>query len=142
MKPKILLLEDDYIQRRNISDAVGQEFNTAVATKSTESEFRADFEQIALDPPEIAILDVMVRWTNPSRNQEALPEEAKQPEVAGLRCADMLRQDPRTQDVKVILYSVIKHEEMGRPIPSGVTAVIKETGFDDLFEKIRNAGLS
>ena len=140
MKLRVLLLEDDYLQRRNICEALETESEAEVQTKSTESEFRKDFEQIAMNPPDVAVLDLMVRWANPTREWDNEPDQmSRSPEIAGLRCADLLRNDPRTQKVKVILYSVLGSEDIGAKFPEGVTSVVKETDFRDLLEAVANA---
>jgi DNA-binding NarL/FixJ family response regulator len=132
MKPKVLLLEDDYLQRRDIQAMLEEEFSASMRAKSSESEFRGSFEEICEEPPDIAILDVMVRWASPSREAIEIPEFAKHPEVAGLRCAELLREDPRTAGVKVILYSVLSKEDFGdAAIPEGVSIMVKEQNFED-----------
>ena len=137
-KFKLLLLEDDYLQRTDIRKTLEERFDVEVNAKSTESEFVRDFEQIATNPPHAAILDVMVRWTNPSRDAGPEPENAIHPEIAGLRCAERLRNDPRTQRVNVILYSVLGPEDReDAPIPDGVVSVVKESDFENLFEILR-----
>ena len=140
MKLRVLLLEDDYLQRGAISNALEAKLQAEVQAKSTESEFRRDFDQIAANPPQVAVLDVMVRWANPTRDAEPEPIEIpKTPEIAGLRCAQLLRDDPRTQRVKVILYSVLGPEDIGAKFPEGVTSVVKETDFRALLEAVSNA---
>ncbi len=139
-KFKVLLLEDDYLQRTDIRDALEGRFGAEVVAKSTELEFQNDFEQIAENPPEVAILDVMVRWTNPTRDSQFDPEIATHPEVAGLRCAEMLGTDPRTRQVKIILYSVLGQEERGE-FSSTVKAasLVKEMDLENLLQAVREA---
>ncbi len=140
MKLRVLLLEDDYLQRGAISNALEAKLKAEVQAKSTESEFRRDFDQIAANPPQVAVLDVMVRWANPTRDVESEPIEIpKTPEIAGLRCAELLRDDPRTQRVKVILYSVLGPEDIGEQFPGGVTSVVKQTDFSGLLEAVAKA---
>jgi CheY-like chemotaxis protein len=142
MSLRVLLLEDDAQQRRDLEHLLEHEFHAKVESRATESEFRDAFEKIAANPPDLAVLDVMVRWTNPTRESISLPDEAQKPETAGLRCAQMLRESERTKDVKVILYSVLPKEHLGeRNIPAGVDAVVKETDFEDLLSKISELDL-
>ena len=138
MKLRVLLLEDDHLQRGAITNALEAELKADVQAKSTESEFHRDFEQIATNPPQVAVLDVMVRWANPTRDAESEPIEIpKTPEIAGLRCAQLLRNDPRTQSVRVIVYSVLGEEDIkGTTIPEGVYSVVKMTDFKALIDII------
>ena len=139
MKLRVLLLEDDHLQRKDVQQALEKGLGAAVETKTTESEFRRDFEEIASNPPDVAVLDVMVRWANPSRDMPAAPQEVTDnPEKAGIRCARELRDDARTKAVKVILYSVLGNEDMGdEPLPDDVIGVVKETDFANLLEKVK-----
>jgi DNA-binding NarL/FixJ family response regulator len=98
MKLRILLLEDDHMQREDIRQALIQELGAQVETKTTESEFRQDFEAITANPPDVAVLDVMVRWAGPSRVMPVAPDEVtRNPEQAGLRCARLLRSFAATE---------------------------------------------
>jgi hypothetical protein len=87
----------------------------------------------------VAVLDVMLRWANPSRDMPAAPEEVTDnPQRAGIRCAQQLRDDARTKAVKVILYSVLGKEDMGdAPLPDYVISVVKETDCENLLEKLK-----
>src|ERR1035437_5648559 len=107
MKLRILLVEDDFLQRDSIRKALEQNFEGAVVdSRASESEFLRDFEAIASSPPDIAVIDVMLRWTNPSRDAPNPPTEPWDPQRAGLRCAQRLHDDGRTSGAKIILYTV------------------------------------
>jgi CheY-like chemotaxis protein len=139
MPLNILLVEDDHIQRDDIRSAIEQEMQGTVTMLSCEWDFLRKFEEIAANPPDLAVLDVMLRWQTPSRNPD--PEPAGNPrESAGLRCATRLRSDERTQGVKVILYSVFPRESLaGLAVPDGVVWVVKEPDCENLMEAIRQA---
>ena len=140
MKLKVLLLEDDHSQRQDIRDMLEEEFHASVEVRSSEWEFLSKWDQMLKEPPDFAILDVMVCWAKPTREQTETPEEAKHPDTAGLRCAQKIRSTPETGNVKVILYSVLSQEEdFGMPVPEGVDVVVKEADFEDLIEAIRNS---
>ena len=137
MKLRVLLVEDDHIQRANARQAIESAFDAEVETKSTESEFQRDFEAIASNPPHIAVLDIMLRWANPVLDMQPAPSEVtSQPQHAGLRCASLLK-DPRTSAVKVILYSVLSSDDLGVRPPEGADWIIKDLDFQNLIESIR-----
>jgi CheY-like chemotaxis protein len=139
MLPKILLLEDDHIQRDMIRDVLQKELRAEVICKNSESEFRRDLEQIAAHPPQAAILDCMVRWANPSREMPVRPPEVpNDPQNAGLRCGDLLRKDPRTSRVKIILYSVFSKADFDRSLLTGEeVCLVKEPDYRQLVEAVK-----
>jgi CheY-like chemotaxis protein len=70
-------------------------------------------ELIASDPPDVIVLDVMLRWTDasPVLSQE-LPVEVKQQGfyVAGFRCVGYLKRNPRTAAIPYVLYTGLGQE--------------------------------
>lgn len=138
MKLRILLLEDDHMQSEDIRHALVKALGAQVETKTTESEFRHDFDVIASNPPDVAVLDVMVRWASPSRNMPAAPDEVtRYPEMAGLRCARLLREAASTKAIKVILYSVLPKEEIGEDELPGTTYLVKEADWQSLVDEVK-----
>jgi hypothetical protein len=51
MRLRVLLLEDDHLQRKDVQQALEKGLEAEVETKTTESEFHRDFEKIASNPP-------------------------------------------------------------------------------------------
>jgi DNA-binding NarL/FixJ family response regulator len=138
MKLRVLLLEDDHMQREDIRQALIQELGAQVETKTTESECRNDFDVIAANPPDVAVLDVMVRWAGPSRNMPVAPDEVtRNPEQAGLRCARLLREATSTKAVKIILYSVLPKEEIGEDELPGTAYLVKEPDWQNLLDAVK-----
>jgi CheY-like chemotaxis protein len=139
MKLRILLVEDDFLQCDSIRKALEQNFaGAAVDTKPSESEFLGDFEAIASNPPDIAVIDVMLRWANPSRDASKPPAKPWEPQRAGLRCAQRLHDDGRTSGAKIILYTVFKKENMDdvRP-PEGAIWLSKELSLQELIDTVK-----
>ncbi len=138
MKLKVLLLEDDHIQRANVRQAIEDAIEAEVFTKNTEWEFKRDFELIATNPPQVAVLDIMLRWANPAPEIPKAPDEVtSHPELAGLRCASLLLGDRRTQDVKVILYSVLAKDDLSEAPPPGADCLVKELDYQNLVDKLK-----
>jgi DNA-binding NarL/FixJ family response regulator len=138
MKLRILLLEDDHMQREDIRQALVKELGAQVEIKTTESEFRRNFEVIAANPPDVAVLDVMVRWATPSHDMPAAPDEVtRNPEKAGLRCARLLREAASTKAVKIILYSVLPKEEIGEDDLPGTAYLVKESDWQNLVDEVK-----
>jgi len=136
---KILLVEDDHVQRSYVKQALADSLGADVATKTCESEFVRDFDLIASDPPDVAVLDIMLRWASPSRHGATPPADST-PYHAGLRCAQKLVNDPRTQSVKVILYSVLPKEDIPDfSLPETAVFVVKESDCQNLIDAVKRA---
>ena len=130
---QILLVEDDHLQTKDLRLALERELKAEVRALSTESAFRLELETIAANPPDFAILDRMLRWANPARDMPSPPDDSRDPGEAGVRCGRILRSDPRTEKVRILLYSVLGDEgDTG-----GFDCVVKETEFQNLIGRIR-----
>jgi DNA-binding NarL/FixJ family response regulator len=133
---KILLVEDDHLQCSYIRQALADSFDAIVETKTCELEFQRDFEAIAADSPDVAVLDIMLRWASPSRGGSEPPTET--PYHAGLRCARKLAADLRTQGVKIVLYSVLPKEEFPNSmLPDRAVFVVKEPDCQNLIDTVK-----
>ena len=133
---RILLVEDDWTQEESIRRAVAQAFpQVTLESISTELEFRNRIDQIAADPPNLAIFDIMIRWTDPSPDLDdtALPPEFTRRD-AGLRCHRLLSEHaPR---VRTLLYSILDREDVGRDFPANVCHLRKGDRLEPLINKI------
>ena len=132
-KPTILLVEDDHFQRKDVRIALEGGLKADVRTVSTEFEFLDQFDMIACNPPDIAVVDRMLRWANAAPDMPPPPEGLR--EDAGLRCVQKLRRDARTNKVKIVLYSVLGDEESGAY--ADYPQVVKEPDCQSLIDKIK-----
>jgi DNA-binding NarL/FixJ family response regulator len=139
MKLRILLVEDDHMQRKSIQEALEEKLEgVEVETKASEWEFRRDFEAIASTPPKFAVIDVMLRWASPSRDAPDPPSQPWDSQRAGLRCAQWLHDDSRTVGVKLILYTIFDHGNMHEVIlPQGAVWLTKELSPQELVDTIK-----
>lgn len=141
---KILLVEDDYLQNEWISSNLQQEFPDAeIELLSTESEFYSHINKIAAHPPDVILIDVMLRWEDPSENPKPEPDEVRQEGFfrAGLRCERLLAKDARTGRIPVILYTMLESTDLAEALtdlPDNVTHMRKEPDLTPLFQRIRN----
>jgi DNA-binding NarL/FixJ family response regulator len=140
---KILLVEDDYLQSDWVYSDLILEFPDAEIEKlSTESEFRSHLDDIAATPPDVILMDIMMRWADPSPNIPPAPEEVKNEGFyrSGLRCIRLLSRSARTSHIPVILYTMLERadiEESLRKLPANVTYMQKESDLTPLFQRIR-----
>jgi CheY-like chemotaxis protein len=107
--PRILVVEDDSADADPIREQLQARFGARVDVISTEREFVDKFEEIATRPPDVIVMDVMLRWTRPSPDltEESIPARVREEGFyfAGLRCIDMLEQDSRTRKIPYVIYS-------------------------------------
>lgn len=144
---KALLLEDDTEQFDVVSNALRQELpHIKIQRISTESAFRRELEAVYLNPPHVFVIDVMLRWTDPSAEYEPMPPEIRADSGhyrAGFRCAQMLAESKSTSNVPVIIYSVIDEgdlkaeiERLGLNLPN-LRFIRKQSYVSNLAEEIK-----
>lgn len=112
----ILIVEDNKLQFETIKYSLLEDQIVVcdrIERIATELEFREKFEVIACDPPDVIILDLMIPWTSKNRWVEPPPEIAEAGfYLAGARCEKMMASDDRTQNVPIIIHSIIDEEEI------------------------------
>jgi CheY-like chemotaxis protein len=134
----ILVVEDDYLQGEWLCEELRRVFSRRPFWINSESEFRARLDEIERDTPDVAVIDVMLRWTHPSPEMAARPADARDIFGAGLRCQRLLASRPQTSSIPVILYTVLERVDLGeaRLLPN-VTHLRKESDLDALLQLIR-----
>lgn len=136
---RILLVEDDPLQAESILASLKAHFaGMGIKHLSTEQEFRAKLDEIAASPPDLVILDVMLRWTDPSPGLEVPPEEVRRERHyrAGLRCQRLLSQKLGDDCPPILLYTILETDDVG-PLPSGVDHLSKSSDLGPLIVRIR-----
>ncbi len=125
---RITLVDDDHLELARIADALRKRFGAEVQTLATESEFVASLDSIASANPDVIILDIMLRWANPSAKLELseIPPEVVSEGfyTAGIRCLQRLRQRDDTKQIPVILYTTLDQNDF--------TEYVVHTKSDDL----------
>jgi DNA-binding NarL/FixJ family response regulator len=105
---RILLIEDDPLQARETVAHLEEAFTGPIRVLTTESELVQKLPAIAQDPPDVFVIDVNLRWANPSPEilppSEIVLEEGKQ--FAGFRCCELLAECRETRHIPVIIYSI------------------------------------
>lgn len=125
----IFLLEDSHQEANLITVALGKRLpHEAITRIQTESEFREKFASIAANPPAIFIIDISLRWADPSPNLRSRPADVKLSEQtrAGFRCIKMLSEDERTKEIPVVFYSNFEWPSFGEvltTLPANVVQV-------------------
>lgn len=136
---RILLVEDDPLQAESILASLKAHFaEIGIHHLSTEQEFRAKLDEIAASPPDLVILDVMLRWTDPSPEMEVPPEEVRREKHyrAGLRCQRLLSERMGDNCPPILLYTILETEDVGI-LPQGVEHLSKSSDLKPLVKRIK-----
>ena len=136
------LVEDDHLQAEWLHQELEREFRDAtVEVIPTESGFRELMDDVQDRRPDVVIMDVMLRWTDPGPEMPEPPADVKGDGyfLAGIRCAKLLAD--HHIEVPVILYSVLDENDLAKDLPRVHTAGYLPKGSDlnPLFRKIRTA---
>jgi CheY-like chemotaxis protein len=141
----ILLVEDDRryaeILTRTLEKGL---YAMRIRRVCTESEFYQLLPAIRSTPPDIIILDMMIRWQNPTPEMRLPPDDVKKDGYyrAGLRCFAKLQETAETNKIPVIFHSVIEHSEVQHelgPLPAHVLCLSKSpTSSEQLINCIRS----
>jgi hypothetical protein len=139
----IIHVEDDHLQAEWLHSSLKTEFPHAnIEHISTELDF---YERLdSLDHlPDVFIIDVMLRWTNPSIDMQPPPKnvELEGHYRAGFRCERKIAEHETARTVPVILYSVLERNDLEQElknIPENVTYLTKEYTLGKLIQEIRS----
>ena len=147
----ILIVEDDPDQSEFIAKHLRRRFpRHAVEVVETESAFRERFAEFSLQPPAVAIIDIILRWSDPDHIPPRPPEvDAGGFQEAGLRCEQLLRDDPHTAQVPVILYTVTARDRWAEELNAAnedrrkrglpeIDFLTKEPDIEPLLAVLRN----
>src|SRR5882672_9400242 len=104
----VLLVEDDHLHAGWITEMLQRAFpSIKIEPIRTENEFYLGIDAIARKPPDVVIMDVMLRWTDPAPEMSTPPPNVQTEGYrrAGLRCAEMLAKRDATKHIPIILFT-------------------------------------
>jgi CheY-like chemotaxis protein len=143
----ILVVEDDHLQAEDICPKLKEAFGGCqVDLIKTEYEFRSRIDSIAAAPPTVIVLDMMLRWADPSSDMPEPPEDVmlEGHNYAGFRCERLLAEREATKGIPVILYTVLEQIDL-QPFISRLSPTTKhlrkQSDLTPLVEFIRRAAL-
>lgn len=122
MPKKILIVEDDPLQLDMIRDELNLHFEDVVLEDvQTEHEFYDKLSDIIRDSPNLILMDVMLRWTDPAPPEEMPPEPAEVKEGgyyrAGIRCVRRLRKQEQTDPrIPILLFTVLSDQDLSKDL--------------------------
>jgi hypothetical protein len=136
---KLLLIEDIYPQGEWLEEQLKETFRCQILWIETESEFRSDLKKIEALSPDVAVIDVMLKWADAEPGM-SLPPVGWERYEAGLRCQALLAENEGTRGIPVIFYTILSREDLAVPLPEfppGVSHVAKDSNLEPLFRRIR-----
>lgn len=114
----ILIVEDDEPQYNLVKsglERIRNFSNARIERIATELEFQIKLNKIAENKPDVIIMDVMLCWTYPARYMPPSPGDIDR---AGIRCEKMLANNDQTNDIPVILYTVLSIDDLKDELPN------------------------
>lgn len=111
----IVIVEDDYLQAGWLESELKKEFPGAeIRQVKTELDFRKQLDALAANPPNIIIMDIMLRWTHPSPNMTPAPPAVREGGFyrAGIRCQHLLQEEEKTRHIPLVLYTILREEDL------------------------------
>src|SRR5437764_1140450 len=129
----IVLVEDDHLQAEWVESRLKATIPDVKVKKiSTESEFYSQLDEIADARPDVFIIDVMLRWADPSPTMQDPPNEVLENGFyrAGLRCKEKIMEHEKARGIPIILYTVLEEldlESALRNKPSNVAYLRKDS---------------
>jgi hypothetical protein len=132
---KVLIIEDDSIQARRLGEHIQRHFaDVTVDRIETELRFLKLLPGIGEAEYKVALIDMMLRWTDPSPTMEQPPPEVLKEGffVGGLRCRKALA----VKHIPSIIFTVHDRDSFAQLKEPDVEFVQKTPDFEPLFEKL------
>ena len=141
---RLVLVEDDYLQAEWLCEALESRFQgISIDVLETELEFLQSLTRFEASPPSIFVVDVMLRWTNPSPQMQPAPETVRENGAfrAGLRIETLIRKSSSLAHIPVLFYTVLQEQDFGSELnsqPASNTLLLsKEPEPEALFDAIQ-----
>jgi len=131
---KVLIVEDDAIQAGRLESLIHTKFSgVAVVKIDTELKFRKSLPSIKDGEYRVALIDMMLRWTDPSPDMEQPPEEILKEGffVGGLRCRKLLLE----KRIPSIIFTVL-NRETSLPRGEDIEFVQKGPSYQPVLDKL------
>ena len=131
----VLIIEDDKIQADELKRRLEQA-GFKVRHISTELQFQKFVKEPGVATYDIAVVDMMLRWTDPSPEMEMPSDEilAEGFYVAGLRCSRTLKQ----HGVRALIFTALDPARVPLAKGEDFPVINKSRGYDALIEILQS----
>ncbi len=132
---RILVIEDDQNHADDLQRSL-ERLGWGVDVISTEAEFRKRVQGFDARMYWLAIVDMMLRWTNPSRDMELRPPDVVEEGsyTAGLRCCRALA----AKGMRCIIFTALSPDSIPRRASDNFEIIHKgPSGYATLLERLR-----
>jgi ActR/RegA family two-component response regulator len=124
----ILVIEDDGYQANELKrhlDKIG-----AVKCIPTELDFYKQVKNAPSLPFKVAVVDMMLRWTDPAPDMEMPPPEVSSQGflIAGLRCCRTLKE----RGIHCVIFTALDPNEIPLRVPGEFEIINKSRGYEAL----------
>jgi len=112
---RIIIIEDDDNQSDKLIRDIPKEIpNAQIYLYKTEHSFRSQIERVKEWKPDLFLIDIMLRWTNPSPDMPEAPDEVIEEGfyVAGFRCKRDILENSYLKNLPIILFTVLDKEDL------------------------------
>jgi len=134
---KVLIIEDDSIQAAHLEALIRSGFSAvSVDRVATELEFRTRLPGIAQGSYKVALVDMMLRWTDPSPDMEPPDQDAIKEGffVGGLRCRKALLE----KGIPRIIFTVLNQENLPQEYRGQeIDFVQKGPSYEPILKKLK-----
>jgi hypothetical protein len=134
MAKRLLIVEDDNVQADELAHQIKDHLKRAVDHISTEVEFRKRVQQPDITSYSLAVVDMMLRWTDPAPDMEQPPDEVIREGfyTAGLRCCRQLS----AKGVRCVIYTALDPVKIRQRPGENFPIISKSEGSARLLEAI------
>ena len=133
---RVLLIEDDSIQAKRLASVIQKKFGVAVDRIATELEFQQKLPEIQDGFYAVALVDMMLRWTDPSPDMVPPPQEVINEGFfyGGLRCRKALL----AKNIESIIFTVFGSDTLPELKNEGIVFVQKGPSYQPVLKRLKD----
>ena len=130
----VLILEDDAIQAAALEKRLIRDLGAKVDAIATELEFWRRVQSAEGITADVAVVDMMLRWTDPSPTMVLPPDDIIREGfyTAGLRCCRELRK----RNIRCVIFTALDPGKIPLREDEKIPIINKSRGFEPLVQEL------